>query len=93
MADSAFYTCGNIQSLGEHCFWISHVPMTIPKAQERVASEVSWTACKDTRYKYAVDEVHMVGYGRGGFWITSAKQQKRIDTTFRTRLYETDEER
>jgi transposase len=29
MADSAFYTSGNIQSLGQHCFWISHVPMTI----------------------------------------------------------------
>jgi transposase len=41
MADSAFYTSGNIQSLGQHCFWISHVPMTITEAKELVASEVS----------------------------------------------------
>ena len=41
MADSAFYTCGYIQSPGRHCFWISHVPMTINEAMELVASEVS----------------------------------------------------
>ena len=86
MADSAFYTSGNIQSLGEHCFWISHVPMTITEAQERVASEVSWTTCKDTRYKYAVYESAYGGIQQKWVLYHSAEQQNRVDAKFRTRL-------
>ena len=86
MADSAFYTSGNIQSLGQHCFWISHVPMTITEAQELVASEVSWTACEDIRYKYAVYESAYGGIQQRWVLFHSAEQQKRVDAKFITRL-------
>jgi transposase len=86
MADSAFYTGGNIQSLGQHCFWISHVPLTITEAQELVASEVSWTTCEDIRYKYAVYERAYGGIPQRWVLFHSAEQQKRVDAKLRTRL-------
>jgi len=86
MADSAFYTGGNIQSLGQHCFWISHVPLTLNEAKTRVASEVSWTACKDIRYKYAVYTNAYGGINQIWVLFHSSEQQKRVNTTFRTRL-------
>jgi transposase len=86
MADSAFYTSGNIQSLGQHCFWISHVPMTITEAQELVASEVSWMTCEDIRYKYAVYESTYGGIPQRWVLFHSAEQQKRVDAKFLTRL-------
>jgi len=86
MADSAFYTGGNIQSLGQHCFWISHVPLTITEAQDLVASEVSWTICKDIRYKYAAYESAYGGIQQRWVLFHSVEQQKRVDAKFRTRL-------
>ena len=86
MADSAFYTGGNIQSLGQHCFWISHVPLTITEAQELVASEVTWTSCEDIRYKYAVYESAYGSIPQRWVLFHSAEQQKRVDAKFRTRL-------
>ena len=86
MADSAFYTSENLQSLGQHCFWISHVPMTINEAKELVASEVSWNACVDIRYKYAVYESAYGGIPQRWVMFHSAEQQKRVDAKLMTRL-------
>lgn len=86
MADSAFYTSGNIQSLGQHCFWISHVPMTITEAKELVASEVTWITCEDIRYKYAVYEYAYGGIQQRWVLFHSTEQQKRVDAKFMTRF-------
>jgi len=86
MADSAFYTEENIRNLGRQCHWISHVPLTITEAKTLMLSEVTWTACKDNRYKYAISEN---SYGKiPQKWVLfhSAEQQKRVNATFRTRL-------
>lgn len=81
------YTVGNIQSLVQHCYWISHVPLTITEAQSLVVlSAVSWTACEDTRYKFAICES---SYGEiPQKWAPdySAEQQKRVDAKFTPRL-------
>jgi len=86
MADSAFFTSGNIHSLGEHCFWISHVPMTITEAKELVASEASWTACADKRYKYAVYDSEYGGIKQKWVLFHSAEQQKRVEAKLLPRL-------
>jgi len=53
MADAAFYTADNIKELGQQCFWITRVPVTIGEAKEMLAADVEWTPCQDTRYSYA----------------------------------------
>jgi len=86
MADSAFYTEDNIRSLGRQCYWISHVPLTITEAKTLESSEVTWTACKDTRYKYAIYESAYGGIPQKWVLFHSAEQQNRVNATFRTRL-------
>ena len=86
MADSAFYTEDNIRSLGRQCNWISHVPLTITESKILVSSEVTWTACKDIRYKYAIYESAYGGIPQKWVLFHSAEQQNRVNATFRTRL-------
>jgi len=50
VADSAFYTRNNLQSVGQHTFWITHVPSTIKEAKELLASEYQINPCTDDRY-------------------------------------------
>jgi transposase len=52
VADSAFYTKKNLQSVGQHTFWITHVPSTIKEVKELLASECHFKPCKDGRYSY-----------------------------------------
>jgi len=86
MADSAFYTEDNIRSLGWQCHWISHVPLTITEAKTLVSSEVTWTSCKDIRYKYAIYESAYGEIPQKWVLFHSAEQQNRVNATFRTRL-------
>ena len=86
MADSAFYTSENIQSLGQHCFWISHVPMTITEAKELVTSDVSWNVCEDIRYKFAVYDSVYGGIQQRWVLFHSTEQQKRVDAKLISRL-------
>ena len=52
VADSAFYTENNIQSVGQHTFWISRVPSTIKEVNELTKSDCTFTPCSDERYSY-----------------------------------------
>ena len=82
MADAAFYTKHNITTLGQHCFWISHVPETITEAKNLCNQDVIWTPCSDTRYTYFV---HSSSYGDiGQTWIMfhSLEQQKTREEKF-----------
>ena len=44
VADSAFYTAKNLQTLGQHTFWISRVPATISEVQSLVRNRRSLPA-------------------------------------------------
>ncbi len=50
VADAAFYTEKNLQSLGQHMFWISRVPVTIKDVKELIKSDFQFTPCVDERY-------------------------------------------
>ena len=60
--------------------------MTINEAKELVASEVSWNACVDIRYKYAVYESAYGGIPQRWVMFHSAEQQKRVDAKLMIRL-------
>ena len=83
MADSAFYTSHNISTLGQHCFWISHVPETIKEAKNlSKEQDVIWTQCIDPRYTYST---HSSSYGDvDQKWIMfhSVEQQKNNEEKF-----------
>jgi transposase len=82
MADSAFYTKQNISTLGQHCFWISHVPETINEAKNLCKQDVIWTLCTDIRYTYFA---HSSSYGDiDQTWIMfhSIEQQKNREEKF-----------
>jgi hypothetical protein len=77
MADSAFYSAESISSLGQQCFWITHVPETIKEAQLIVASDVGWIPCSDPRYSYAIFESSYGGVDQRWVLFHSVEQQKR----------------
>jgi len=52
VADSAFYTKKNLQSVGQHTFWITHVPSSIKEAKELLAYDCQFKPCTDERYSY-----------------------------------------
>ena len=51
VADSAFYTATNLQSLGQHTFWISRVPATIKEVRDLVRTGEPFLSCTDDRYR------------------------------------------
>ncbi|WFN37836.1 IS1634 family transposase [Methanomicrobium antiquum] len=53
VADAAFYTEKNLQTLGQHTFWISRVPVIIKEAKELVKSDCQFIPCDDNRYSYS----------------------------------------
>jgi len=60
--------------------------MTITEAKELVASEASWTACADKRYKYAVYDSEYGGIKQKWVLFHSAEQQKRVEAKLLPRL-------
>lgn len=52
IADSALCSAENVQTLGAHSYWIICVPETIKEALTIFSTEVEWTSCIDTKYKY-----------------------------------------
>ncbi|MDP0947290.1 IS1634 family transposase, partial [Klebsiella pneumoniae] len=50
VADSAFYTAHNLQTLGRHTFWISRPPSTIEEVRNLIHSDVPMVAAKTEGY-------------------------------------------
>ncbi len=82
MADSAFYTAKNIQTLGRHCFWISHVPATITESRQYIAQDVQWSDCEDSRYKHCIISSSYGGISQRWVMFHSFEQQKRKELKF-----------
>ena len=57
VADSAFYTEENLQTLGLHTFWISRVHLTISEAESLRKISEPFTPCEDSRYSYNFTEL------------------------------------
>lgn len=81
VADSAFYTAENLQSVREHTFWITRVPATISDV-----TDLEFTPCKDERYSRFECPAEYAGIKQKWVVYHSALMQERQEKTFDTNL-------
>ncbi|WP_409199181.1 IS1634 family transposase [Methanospirillum lacunae] len=86
VADAAFYTEENLQTLGIHTFWISRVPMVILEADELRRTEEPFITCSDDRYSYYSSFSNYAGIRQKWFVFHSSEQQKRKESTFEKKI-------
>lgn len=86
VADSAFYTEKNLRELGNHTFWISHVPATISRVKDLINSNLEFTTCSDERYSYSEDQENYADICQKWVVIHSTLMHKREEKTFNNNL-------
>jgi len=87
IADSAFYTKLNLQTLGTQCYWISHVPNTIKEAKTLIHQEgITWQPCTDERYHSYELMSEYAGIPQKWVVYHSREQQTRSEKTFASRI-------
>jgi transposase len=82
VADSAFYTDENLQTLGFHTFWISRVPLTISEAESLRKTSESFTSCEDSRYSYYCSSSNYAGVRQNWIVFHSSEQQRKKEKDF-----------
>ena len=76
IADSAFYTKPNIQTIGQHTFWISHPPATIDEVKSLLSSEVPLMPGRDEGYSF-----HECSVDYGNIcqkWVLVFSEKRRV---------------
>ena len=87
IADSAFYTKQNLQTLGAQCFWISHVPNTIKEAKTLIHQEErEWSPCTDERYHYREFRSEYAEIPQKWVMYHSRDQQTKSEKKFKSRI-------
>ncbi len=76
VADSAFYTAHNLQTLGRHTFWISRPPSTIEEVRNLIHSDVPMIPAKTEGY--AVYECTSEYAGIPQKWILVSSEKGRL---------------
>lgn len=82
VADAAFFTKPNLESLGPHTFWISRVPVTIKEAKLLVQSDCSFSPCADERYEYIECRSDYAGVPQRWVCYHSKMMHERQEKTF-----------
>ncbi|WP_319578363.1 IS1634 family transposase [uncultured Methanospirillum sp.] len=86
VADAAFYTEDNIQTLGLHTFWVSRVPMTISEAIVLRNTSELFIPCKDERYSWFTAKSEYAGIPQNWTVFHSNEQQKKKEPDFEKRI-------
>ncbi len=86
VADSAFYTATNLQSLGQHNFWISRVPATIKEVRDLVRTGEPFLSCTDDRYTYQEHFSEYAGIRQKWVLYRSVPMYEREEKTFEKNL-------
>jgi len=86
VADAAFYTEENLQTLGTHTFWISRVPMVILEADQLRRTDEPFITCSDDRYSYYSSFSEYAGIRQKLYVFHSIEQQKRKEITFENKI-------
>lgn len=76
IADSAFYTGPNLQTLGQHTFWISHPPATIDEVKTLLIADVPMIPGVDEGYSFHERQVNYAGIEQKWFLVHSEKRRK-----------------
>jgi transposase len=86
IADSAFYTEKNLQTLGQHTFWISHVPATLSPTKSLLATEIPMVPGQDPGYSFYECLMDYGGMPQKWVLVSSEKGRKRQEKTFERNL-------
>jgi transposase len=86
VADSAFYTAKNLQTLGQHTFWISRVPATINEVQDLVRTDDPFLPCTDDRYTSQEYSSEYAGIRQKWVLYRSVPMYEREEKTFEKNL-------
>ena len=90
IADSAFYTGPNIQTLGRHTFWVSHPPATINAVKTLLTAEVPLVPGKEEGYSFYSCLVDYAGIPQKWVLVLSEKgrikEMKTYDRNLKKRL-------
>mgnify|MGYP001393661002 CR=1 FL=1 len=73
IADSAFYTAHNLQTLGAHTFWISHPPATIDEVKQLLTVDVSLVPGIEEGYSFYEKNIEYAGIQQKWILVSSEK--------------------
>lgn len=86
IADSAFYTEKNLQTLGSHTYWISHVPSTISPVKSLLASDIPLVPGNDPGYSFHECQAEYGGIHQKWVLVFSEKGRLRQEKTYERNL-------
>ena len=86
IADSAFYTEKNLQTMGSHTYWISHVPTTISLAKSLLTSDIPLVPGDDTGYSFHECQEEYGGILQKWVLVSSEKGRLRQEKTYERTL-------
>ncbi|HPY60619.1 MAG TPA: IS1634 family transposase [Methanospirillum sp.] len=82
VADSAFYTGPNLQTLGQHTFWISHPPATIDEVKTLLVADVTMVPGKEEGYSFHERLVNYAGIEQKWVLVHSEKRRAASEKNY-----------
>ena len=86
IADSAFYTAPNLETLGQHAFWISHPPATITEVQNLLDADVDLVQGAEEGYSFHECMVTYAGIEQKWVLVRSEKGKKVSEKKYQRSL-------
>lgn len=86
VADSAFYTAPNLQTLGQHTFWISHPPATIDEVKSLLVADVPMVPGKEEGYSFYECRTEYSGIPQTWILVSSEKGKIAKEKTYTRNL-------
>lgn len=86
VADSAFYTGPNLQTLGHHTFWISHPPATIDEVKLLLVADMPMVPGEEEGYSSYERLVNYAGIEQKWVLVHSEKRRAASEKTYQKNL-------
>jgi len=86
VADSAFYTGPNLQTLGQHTFWISHPPATIDEVKTLLVADEPMIPGEEEGYSFHERQVTYAGIEQNWILVHSEKGRKASEKRYEKNL-------
>ncbi len=86
VADSAFYTALNLQTLGHHTFWISHPPATIDEVTKLLVADMPMVPGEEEGYSFYERLVNYAGIEQKWVLVHSEKRRAASEKNYQKNL-------
>jgi len=86
VADSAFYTGPNLQTLGQHTFWISHPPANIDEVKTLLVADEPMIPGEEEGYSFHERQVTYAGIEQKWILVHSEKGRKASEKRYEKNL-------